>query len=159
MITNFSEMVAFLEAQAKSTAGVVDFVHVGSGEILVHRISKYYENQYKAGQGVFVDTSEGFLDDSDISNVRMTFLLGITILSKARAVASEQDAVWNNTLVSMIGFIGKLRHAEKETEAFEMEVVENRLNQVSKVVNADVMGWRNEIMFTFNVNSLYCNCE
>jgi len=152
-------MVAFLKGQAESTAGVVDFVHVGSGEILVGRIGKYYEAKYKAGQAVFIDTSEGFLDDSDTSNVRLTFLLGVTILSKAKATPEIQDAIWNDTLTSMIGFIGKLRHEERETGDFEMVVVENRLNQVSKVVNADVMGWRNEIMFTFNVNEMYCSCD
>lgn len=150
-------MVAFLEQQAKSTTGVVDFVHVGSGEILVQRISKYYEAKYKQGQSIFLDTSEGFLDDADTSNVRLTFLIGITILAKAKPNESSQDLAWNDTLSSMVAFIGKLRHEQYQRNDFEMEVVENRLNQVSKVVNSDAMGWRNEIMFSISVNEIYCS--
>ena len=165
MISNFSQMLAFLEAQAKSTTGIVDFRHVGSAEFIIERIQKYYSSHYEPGACLFLDTSEGVLQPIEYDIMNISFVLGVTVLMKPNSNDPvEQDAIWSETLDASIRFFSKLKEQEaivENSEWFECGIIENKLHQVSKITNSNAMGWRNEIIFTYNIDKIFnhCNCN
>ena len=77
MIADFTQMLAYLETQARAIPNVTDFCHVASGDLLVERITKYYNTGYKPGQTVFLDTSECNFNNVDRSDVELHFTIGI----------------------------------------------------------------------------------
>lgn len=155
MTQDFTGMLAMLKQQATLITDLQDFVHVGSGETLIHRIHKYFEANFQAGVSIFVDTSEAFLDDDDSDNVRVIFELGITSLTKAKLHdATAIDIAWNDTMSLLVKYLGRLKCESQEEDEFEI-IVHNKFAQVGKIVNTDVYGWRADVKITISVNETY----
>jgi len=160
MIVDFQTLLNELHTIAMSVNNVIHSSHIGAGDLIIARIQKYYESQFKDGISIFIDSSEGVLSDNDSSNVKVSFEMGFVFLTKGKlSDASTQDAALNASMKALVGFIGKVKHFEKENEEdddFEI-IVDNKFSQVGKIVNADVYGWRAEAKVSFSVNHLYCN--
>lgn len=150
MIKDFTEMLAYLEAQARAIPNVTDFRHVASGDLLVQRITKYYSTGYKPGQTVFLDTSECNFNNVDRSDVELHFTIGVAVLSKAKTI-EEQDLIYSTTLQALVKLFLRLDTAQRQ-HLYMFKVIENRINQVSKPANVDAFGWRGEATFSFSIN-------
>ncbi|MCU0336344.1 MAG: hypothetical protein MUF12_00645 [Sediminibacterium sp.] len=160
MITDFQTLLNELHIIAMSVSNVIHSSHIGAGELIIARLQKYYEAEFKEGIAIFIDSSEGVLTDNDSSNVKISFDLGFTFLKKGKlSDVSTQDVALNSTMKTLVEFVGKLKHFESENEEndnFEI-LVDNKFSQTGKIVNADVYGWRAEAKVSFSVNHLYCN--
>ena len=162
MIVDFKTLLGELHSIAMGVTGVIHSSHVGAGELIIARVQKYYEAQFKDGISIFIDTSEGIIDDNDSSNISLTLDLGFVFLEKGKLSNVEsQDLALNRTLSALIEFLGKIKHFEldnEENDNFEF-MVNNKFSQVGRIVNADVYGWRAEAKVSFCVNHLFCNHE
>lgn len=159
MITDFTSMLAELKAMALLVTDVTNSNHVGSGETMIGRLHKFYEGTFTGTTeiAIFIDTSEGYLEDDDSENIRLTFDLGLTALKKSlRSDHDMIDVVWGETVKALVEYIGKIKHLQRNSEdEFEI-IVNNKFAQVGKIVNADVYGWRADAKISFPANHIYC---
>jgi hypothetical protein len=160
MITDFNSMLTELKDLALTVTNVTHSTHIGSGESMISRLQKFYEGTFNPTVeiAIFIDSSEGLLEDDDSSNPRITFDLGFTALKKAKLSEHQNiDLAWNDTVNALVEFIGKIKHLQENVEDDTEILVNNKFAQVGKVVNSDVWGWRADAKVTFPINHIYCN--